>query len=247
MRVEGLTMETLPDFIAYPFHGPNWEARWLKMVLLLSLLGVVTPFAGIVERGIAFQVMRQVLREGGEAALPENLPWRQTLLDGLRWWAVDLVYHLPAWLVVAVTGGLLVQRYGLPPVDPTLKSVPVWPGLTQGWPLLTLGLALAVLLGMLGGWLGNIAILNTARRDAFRAAFSVGEWGRVLADHLGDFLKALLWMILIGVVLSLAQLIISIPAALLIVLPVLVNSFFSLYQRLISAALYALTYRGSIS
>jgi hypothetical protein len=229
---------SLSLLLSYPFRGQNWALRGSGIILLLSILTVVfQPLSTVIEMGIALQVARRLLSGRAAPEMPGWGPWAEVLRDGLRWYIANLVYNLPALAVMVVAGAMVVSRYGLPH-----WGVP-YPGLARGWPILALGLVLAFPLAVIGGWLANTAAIHLARRDSLAAAFQVGGWGRVMAANLGGFLRALLFMLLVGLGLTLAQLLLSIPAAALVVLPVILSAAFSLYQRLVSVAAYALAYR----
>lgn len=228
------------SLLFYPFEGRHWEQQWVVLTLLNALLGVIVPpLAEVVEMGYTAQAVRPVLVGGGAPEIPERLPWRKMLLDGLRWWIVSLVYNLPALLGFIATLWVLFARYGVPESE-------AWPGLTEGWPLMSVGLGISFLLAVIGGWLGNIAAMNFIRRDRLAAAFWVAEWGSVLAANLGGLLKAFGLVLVVSVALGLVQLVLSAPAALLVVLPLWLAAFFSLYQRMMSASAYARAFRDGI-
>lgn len=228
------------SLLFYPFEGRQWERQWVVLTLLNALVGVVfPPLAEVIEMGYTFQAVRPVLVDGSTPLIPERLPWRKMLMDGLRWWIVSLIYNIPALLGFGVTLGMLFARYGIPESEN-------WPGLTEGWPLLALALGISVLLAVVGGWLGNIAAMNFIRRDRLAAAFRVGEWVGVLSANLGGLLKAFGLVLIVSVGLGLIQLLLSAPAALLVVLPLWLGAFFSLYQRMMSAGAYARAFRDGI-
>lgn len=224
----------------YPFEGWQWERQWVALTLLNALVGVIfVPLAEMIEMGYTFQVLRPVVVDGARPAIPERLPWRRILLDGLRWWVVSLVYNLPALLAFFATLGALLFRYGLPENE-------TWPGFSQGLPLLALGLGISAVLAVVGGWLGNIAAMNLIRRDRLAAAFWLADWGSVLRANLGGLIQAFGLVLAVSLGLGLVQLVLSIPAAALVVLPLWLAAFFSLYQRMMSAGVYARAFRAGI-
>jgi hypothetical protein len=83
-------------------------------------------------------------------------------------------------------------------------------------------------------------------RGRFSAAFAVKQWGRILRARRGAFLKGLGISIGLGLVLTLAQMIIGLPAALLIIAPAILGAFSGIYHRLVVVAYYAQVYRSAI-
>jgi hypothetical protein len=224
----------------YPFEGMQWERQWVALTLLNALLSMVfPPLAEMIEMGYAFQALRPVVVAGAQPAIPERLPWRRMMLDGLRWWLVSLVYNLAALLAFFATLGALLACYGLPEDE-------TWLGFTRGLPLLALGLGVSAVLAVVGGWLGNIAAMNLIRRDRLAAAFWLGDWGSVLRTNLGGLIQAFGLVLVVSLGLGLVQLVLSLPAAALVVMPLWLAAFFSLYQRMMSAGVYARAFRAGI-
>jgi hypothetical protein len=233
--------DILGDLLAYPFQEKNWYRKLLPIALLYSaLMFVLPPAAEVVQKGYAWRVARRMLVDDGVLALPDRVDWHALGRDGLRWLLVSLIFNLPAGLVFTAAAGVLVSRYGLPQWGEAARD---WPGLSQGWPVLLVGLIFALPLSILGGWLSNLAVMNMIRRDSLAAAFRVGEWGSVLAANPGGFFRAMLALLALAFVLQVVHFGLSIPAAVLIVLPAVIGGFFGLYRRLISTALYAGLYR----
>jgi hypothetical protein len=236
--------EMLADLLAYPFQQKDWPRRLLPLTLLYSgLLFVFPPAAEVLQKGYAWQVARKLLAEGGDPALPEGIQWQALAWNGFRWLLVSLVFNLPALLIFAAAAGWLLARYGLPEWG---EAAMEWPGLTYGWPVLLVGLILALPLNILGGWLSNLAVMNMIQHDSLAAAFRVREWWLVLSADPGSFFRAMLALIALALVLQVVHIGLSIPAAVLIVLPAIIGGFFGLYRRLISTALYAGLYRRSM-
>jgi hypothetical protein len=246
-------LEELPKspLLSYPFQGAHWEEQWTILVPLLALLLVfMPPLASLISMGVASQVARAMLAQGSQSgsvhpakpypAMPDHIPWRAVLRDGLRWWLVSTVFQLPATLGLLAFSVFFFSRYGIP------ADVQQWDGIRQGLPLLLAGLGSLLLLSIGGGWLSNIAQMHLTYRDSFLAAFELRAWGRVLRANLGGFLRGLLRVLALGFSLGAVQFVASLPAALLIVLPPLIGAFVSLYMRLIATAIYAEAYCAAL-
>lgn len=227
--------------LAYPFQGPHWEEQWTILAPLLALLFVIMPpLASLISMGVASQVARAVLVEGRAPAMPEHLPWRAVLRDGLRWWLVSTLFQLPAVFGLLAFSVFFFSRYGIP------ADVQQWDGIRHGLPLLLSGLGSLLLLSIGAGWLSNIAQMHLTYHDSLLAGLPFGGWERVLRANLGGFLRGLLRVLALGFSLGAVQFVVSMPAALLIVLPPLIGAFLSLYMRLIATAIYAEAYSAAL-
>jgi hypothetical protein len=233
--------DALGDLLAYPFQDKDWYRKLLPLTVLYSaLMFVLPPAAEVIQKGFAWRVAQRMLAEGGEPRLPERIEWQAMAWDGLRWLLVSLIFNLPALLAFGASAEVLLARYGLPELGEAARD---WPGLTQGWPVLLVGVVIGMPLSILGGWLSNLAVMNMITHDSLAAAFRVGEWGRVLTANLGGFFRAMLSLLALALFLQVVHFGLSIPAAALIVLPALIGGFFGVYRRLVSTALYAGLYR----
>jgi hypothetical protein len=233
--------DMLSELLAYPFQAADWYRKLLPLTVLYSvLIFVLPPAAEAVQKGYAWRVARRMLVEGGEPDLPERLVWGDIIRNGLRWLLVSFVFNLPALLAFGAAVALLIARFGLPEWGEAARD---WPGLSEGWPTLLVGLLIGMPLSIVGGWLSNLAVMHMIYHDSLAAAFRVREWARILASDLGAFFQAMLALLALALLLQVVHFGLSIPAAVLVVLPALIGRFFSIYRRLVSTALYAGLYR----
>jgi hypothetical protein len=192
---------------------------WVKTVViggLLTLLGfLVVPT--VLVAGYLVRVLRGTMH--GDDDAPRFDDWGDLAGDGIRAFAIAVVYGLVPALLIAVTAGLAAAVAG-----PGPRS-----GLVVGAVTFVGGL-LALALGLLAAYIVPAAVANYAEQDSFRAGFAVDDLRPVLTS--GTYATA--WVMGFAVILGA-----GIVAAALNVVPLLgtvVGAFVSFYA--ITAAYY---------
>jgi len=192
---------------------------WMKTVViggLLTLFGfLVVPT--VLVAGYLVRVLRATMH--GDDAPPRFDDWSDLAGDGLRAFAIAIVYGLVPAILIGVTAGLAAAAAGPGPRT----------GLVVGAVSLVGGL-LALALGLLAAYIVPAAVANYAEQASFRAGFAVGDLRPVLTS--GTYATA--WAMGFAVVLGA-----GLVAAVLNVVPLLgtvVGAFVSFYA--ITAAYY---------
>jgi hypothetical protein len=102
------TSETVKELLVFPFRDDRWRQK-LLVAFVLSLTGFVIPFIPTVFfLGFCAQIMRRIILENGEPYLPEWDEWGQLFRDGLRFFAVGLIYMLPAMFLIIAGYALMI-------------------------------------------------------------------------------------------------------------------------------------------
>ncbi|WP_049935791.1 DUF4013 domain-containing protein [Haloplanus natans] len=192
---------------------------WVKTVViggLLTLLGfLVVPT--VLVAGYLVRVLRGTMH--GDDDAPRFDDWGDLAGDGIRAFAIAVVYGLVPVLLVAVTAGLAAAVAG-----PGPRS-----GLVVGAVTVVGGL-LALAFGLLAAYIVPAAVANYAEQDSFRAGFAVDDLRPVLTS--GTYATA--WVMGFAVIL-----VAGMVTAVLNVVPLLgtvVGAFVSFYA--ITAAYY---------
>jgi hypothetical protein len=224
----------------FPFRDRHGLGQVLLVaVLVVGLQVAFFPLAFVLDAGYSMQVARAVLCEGGEPALPADLPWRLILLDGARRCGIWLVFTLPG----IGAGGAVLLAAG---------SAAWWTGLGAEqarwifW-LLAVGLSGSLLLCMVGSALANAASLHALRGNSFGAAFRVRAWWPVFRARFGAFEAAELGSFVGGLVLTGVGVLAALPAMLVCIGPPLLFSFAAVFLRLVFTAASALIYRDGLA
>lgn len=185
----------LGDALSYPRNSSDW----IPTILIggvLSVLGVfILPI--FVVQGYLLRVMRSAAK--GEEAAPSFTDWGGLVVDGLKLFVVNLAYSLvvivPFFVLSAVLGvGSAVTS---PSGDPSAAV-----GVT-----ILVGSLLIGLLGLLVGYFAPAGFANFAVEDSLGAAFDVSTI--VAAATTGEYLKAWLLAVVVGLVLGLVGSVLS--------------------------------------
>jgi len=192
---------------------------WVKTVViggLLTLLGfLVVPT--VLVAGFLVRILRATMH--GDDTPPRFDDWGSLAGDGLRAFAIALVYGLIPALLIAVTAGLAAAAAGPGPRT----------GLVVGAVTFVGGL-LALVFGLLAAYIVPAAVANYAEQGSIRSGFAVGDLRPVLTS--GTYATA--WVMGFAVILGAA-----VVTALLNVVPLLgtvAGAFVSFYA--ITAAYY---------
>jgi len=195
------------------------DDEWLKTVViggLLTFLGFLVVPAVLVA-GYLVRVLRATMH--GDDAPPRFDDWGALAGDGVRAFAIAVVYGLVPTLLIAVTAAFAAVVAG-----PGPRS-----GLVVGAVTFVGGL-LALALGLLAAYVVPAAVANYAEQGSVRAGFAVDDLRPVLTS--GTYATA--WLTGFAIVLGA-----GVVAALLNVVPLLgtvVGAFVSFYA--VTAAYY---------
>jgi hypothetical protein len=171
----------------YMFDDEKWVEKLVigGLLTLASIIPVVNLFTGLVIVGYALRILRRVSR-GEELPLPEWDDWGGDWVRGLMVVLAGLIYSLPililtglSSLVGAIGGyqGSGQAAEGVAGVCAAATSC-----LSALW-----GLAMAVVY--------PAALINYANEEQFAGFFGFGEIFRFIGDNLGDYIVAILLLI----------------------------------------------------
>lgn len=183
-------MDSLNSIASYPTNRDDWMQTVIIGGILIFIGFLLVPL--VLVYGYVIRVIRRTL--DGVDSPPEFDDFGELFVDGLKAWAIGIVYMLIPAVVTGVTVGSAAVSLAL---DGNL-------GATMGG--LILGLTLSAILSLVFGYVGTAALVNFAREDSMAAAFDFGVIRRVVVHR--DYATA--WLVAL-VALFLASLVGSIP------------------------------------
>jgi len=153
--------EIIGDALRYP------TSDWMKVIelgilFLLSFL-IVPAFLAL---GYSFRALKATI--AGLDELPDFDEWVDMLIDGLKVFAVTIVYMIIPIIVIVVTMGLSSPA-ALPIGYPNMTDLAIMQ------PGMGIGILIAFILAILFGLLLTVAIAHMAFNDSLGAAFQIGE------------------------------------------------------------------------
>lgn len=234
------TLSGLKSLLGFPFRGADWANRFIIGCALL-VAGWIVPIVPVLfVYGYGVAVMRRVIR-GEEPDLPPWQDWGRLLMDGLRAFAVGLVYLLPGTLVYFGSIGFYFASLFGPPLlgwnEQQMGGV-----LMVAMLLLFVGLFLGSLLYSLGGIPLPAAVAHFVAEDRLEAAFQIRRWWAALKKRRWEYLIA--WVLLWGIVgiIWFVQALLYYSVCLCWLIPIaMVPAIF--YTMLIAAALFGQVWR----
>lgn len=209
---------------------PTQRDDWLRTVLIgsaLLLFGVL-----LVPALLAYGYVVAVLRRSvdGVDAPPAFEDWGDLLVDGLKAWAIGLVYMLVPAIVFALTvgGSALALATGTDA------------GAGAGVAGFLGGLALTTILVLAFGYVLPAALANFVHRDSLAAAFDAGALRDVALSR--DYAMAWLAALVVGVAASVVIGVLSVVPF----LGWLASFVVTFYAAVVAARLYGLGYADAM-
>ena len=164
------------------------DEEWLTKMLIGAVVNVV-PIVNFAAAGYAMQAAKNSI-DGQDTPLPEWSDFGAQFVKGLMAFVGALIYFLPLVLVSCVLGVLagVASDYG--------------GDAGSGLVSICLGL-LNLVYGVIAGFILPAALTRYVVTDEFAAMFRFGEVFAYIKDNLGNYVMAVIVMILIGIVASL--------------------------------------------
>jgi len=204
------------------------DEDWIKKLLLggaITLIPIVGPLYAL---GYMVEMMKNIMA-GHEVPLPEIGDFGSKLIEGLKVWAISIVYALPVILfsVCAQSGNFVPLMAGQVPQDvlEILASVSIGVGVCCGCLLLLYTILMALVMPFAWG-----KYIETGQ---FGAAFQLGEIFEMLKSNIGP---AFIVLLVNGLVAFVAAIVGTIICGVGIV-------FTMFYAQLVMAFLYGSLYR----
>ncbi len=171
----------------YMFDDEEWVEKLVigGLLVLASVIPIVNLFTGLVVVGYTLRILRRVSREE-ELPLPRWDDWGGDWVRGLMVVLASLIYALPILLltgfssVLGAIGGYEASGRALEGLVGVCAAATSC--LSALW-----GLAIAVVF--------PAAMINYAREEEFASFFHFNEIFRFIGDNLGDYIVAILLLI----------------------------------------------------
>jgi hypothetical protein len=200
MTVNVLTTDSIKDLLAFPFRGKDWQNRFLIGIGIL-LLGFIPFLPWLLSFGYFGRVMQRAI-QGEELELPAWEDWGKLLMDGLRLFGLNMIYLLPAYIVMF--GGMAAYFFSFPLFVAFMDAAEQTPEAVTVAPLLVFvpmgimffSMFFGYLLLFLGGAPLPVAMARVVEQGRFASGFQFRHIHRLLWRNKGSYFVA--WLILIG-------------------------------------------------
>jgi hypothetical protein len=230
--------QKLQQAFTYPFKDPAWISK-LAIAAGLSLFNVLIIPIFLVT-GYGCRIMKRVIVERQQPTLPEWDDWGGLLKDGVRIYAAELVYTLPAILAFLVTFGVFLFSTIL-----TAESGRIEPWMPFLWLSLPIGFFLSMGLTIPAHIISLVAMTHLVAKDRFSAAFQFREMWTIFKANAGGFF--LVWLIVYAatMVIVFVSQFLMVTVVLCLIYPLVIAAG-SVYLAVVSYALYAQAYVDAV-
>jgi hypothetical protein len=169
---------------AFEYTREGFWGRWWRWVLLVVSY-IIFPLL----LGYGIRIYR------GIEPAPEPEDWVRMFIDGLLLFIIGIIYAIPVILILLIFGGAAITAFIAGGEDPSAGLI------ATGIASLTLGILLAVIVGILVSLIATIGVIRFARREAFTEAFNFSA----ILEHIGrigwfDYIIALVILWVVGLV-----------------------------------------------
>jgi len=158
------------------------DKDWIKKVAIGGIVTLI-PVVNFIAVGYTFRQLRNLL-QNQELPLPEWDDWRGDFGRGLLPAVAAIVYLIPAWILQLISGAMTASDSGFV----TLLGV--------GFGCLTALYAIAYVLAL------PAMYIRYARSDEFNAFFQFAEILEFIRENLGDYIIAVVMMIVASIAAS---------------------------------------------
>jgi len=243
------TLASLKPLFIFPFRRPGWRNHFLIGMLLFFANFVIPVLPGILLLGYTLQITRQAIT-GRDLHLPAWEDWGRLTYDGLRALVVNLVYMLPALVVMLGGWGLyFASAFAMPLIaaiaDKDSALILVMPFFfLVSMSIIFLSTFLGITLSFLGMIPLPIATARFVEQDKVAAAFKLRALWAALKANAWGYLIA--WTVVIGLfgMLYIAFIAVYMSVVLCCLIPIIIAPA-AFYLSTISAALFGQAYHES--
>lgn len=189
-------LDGVQTILSYAFKDAAWQSK-IAIGAALTFGNYVIPILpGILVSGYSAKIMRNMIVEDAEPALPEWDNWGSLFVLGFKVFAAAFVYMLPMIVMLVIGYIFMMLPAFLAPFLVTLDSSQSFPvvffliemlGLFVGMFLFGIGFLLYIPLSLII----PPALAHVVAHDSFAAAFRIKEWWAILRANLRGFVAAI--------------------------------------------------------
>jgi hypothetical protein len=228
----------LQEVFSYPFKDPRWKNKLIigAIMGLFSLL--IVPIIFLV--GYGYRIMKRVIVDKQPLALPEWDDWGQLFVDGLRLYALGLIYALP---LISV---FIVSYFSF--LIPILLNVDhggyeQW--IPVGFLIFLVGMGISMVIGLPLQIIIPAALSHSVAENRFMAAFQFKQWWPIFKANISGFVLSAVIPLGTTLILTFISQLFLMTMVLCLLAPI-ASACASIYSVLITYALYAQAYVDAV-
>ena len=231
---------TLPHLLTFPFRGKGWFGK-LSIAAGVTLLGSIIPIAPtVLLMGYLYELLRRIIVDGEEAALPEWDDWGGYFMNGLKLFGAVLIVLVPFILIFMVVGAL----YFVPVFLINAEGSGSWFG------IYIVALMIANLAAVMFGVIfmtfamvfAPVYLSHQVAENDFKAIFQIKAWWQIFKHGFWEFFIAFLVMYGINMIIAYFYAILIFSVVCCCLLP-FAAAYLNVYIILLYLAMVASAYR----
>lgn len=197
---KGYTTDHLKGVFSFPFKDERWVEKLLILIGLILFGFLLLPYFFV--SGYFYEIMRRIIVDREAPSLPEWDDWGSYFTNGLKLFAMSLIYSMPAIVLMIVSQVIFVFWVGL--VD-SGAAEEFWLPLV-GMPIFYIVMGVGMILGFVSMLAMVAAMGHLVAKDEFGAAFRLREiWSIFRKNFAGYLISFVVLMGLYWVVMMISQ------------------------------------------
>lgn len=243
-----VSLEEVKKIISFPFKGERWAVKNLIGAALTFGNFIVPVIPALPALGYAARIMKHIIVDDEDPALPEWNDWVNLFLDGLKVLGVMFLFDLPAFLLMVVGYGIIfvpIFIISLNPDSPYFASgaIPFIQTLLSFCGMAVSMLGIILIYGAL--LFLPPALGNMIAKSSFGAAFQFGDWWVVFKKNFSGYLVAVVLLLGLYMIWMYCAMFMVYTVIFCCLLP-FVMSFIGFFLSLVTLCLFAIAYRDGI-
>jgi len=246
--MNAFTAQSLQQALTFPFKDSRWGQKLAIGTGLVAANFIIPLIPAVFLAGYFSRMIRRTAANGGEPSLPEWENWGGLLNDGIKLLGASLVYTFPVSLLFMVGYAAIVLPSFLISLassssgnlPPHLAMLPFLT-MTVGMALFGIGMVASLVIGAIA----PPALLHTAVKNEFSAAFRFSEWWKIFRANLGGFLIVYIFLMGVYSLLMFAMQLLYMTLVLCCLIPIVIGVA-GVYLGWVGNTLFAQAYLGGL-
>ena len=234
-----LNSTQLQMLLLYPVKDPAARKKFLIAAALMLGNFIIPIVPMLLLMGYVARMMRKIIDEKQEPAMPEWDDWSALLTDGLQMLGFRMVVMLP--LMVVMFGGLGLYLLFMILGASQSNSHTTSPFIFVGVFIFLITILIFMVLLIPTGIISLIGSTHVAAKRSFAAGFAFKEWWQIFRKNIGAFILYYVIAMAISFALTFLLQILYITIVLICLLPFIFPAIMA-YLILIQDALFAQAY-----
>jgi len=242
------SLDGVQAILTYPFKALGWQSKFAIGTALFFANYIIPIVPSVFIMGYFAKIMRAVIVDEAEPALPEWGDWGNLFKRGFKVFCAVTIYLLPA--IVLMVGGYIVME--APVFLLSFSSHSDYGNSSNLMGILILGMVVGMMMFFFGmvlymplALMLPPAITHLVAKDSFVAAFRIREWWAILRANFWGFFTAMAVILGVYMILIMAVYVFYFTIILCFLMPIGLG-IIVMYLSVIAAPILGEAYRKGV-